>query len=123
MEIAKSHISYCSNIHPGEGWQAHFSELKANVPLIKERVSPDHAFGLGLRLSAKAAQELTEPSALTEFKQWLAQNDIYVFTMNGFPYGDFHLKRVKDNVHAPDWSTQERLNYTKQLFSPAVPTG
>lgn len=116
MELAKSHISYCSNIHPGEGWQEHFNELKTNVPLIKERVSPNKPFGLGLRLSAKAAEELSDSSALSEFKEWLARHDLYVFTMNGFPYGDFHLKRVKDQVHAPDWTTKLRLNYTKRLF-------
>lgn len=116
MQLASSHISYCSNIHPGEGWHEHFSELKTNVPLVKASVSPEQPFGLGLRLSAKAAQELSLAPALREFKQWLTQNDLYVFTMNGFPYGDFHLKRVKDKVHAPDWTTKERLQYTKKLF-------
>lgn len=116
MEFANAELSYCSNIHPGEGWQAHFDELKKNVPLIKASVSPDNPFGLGLRLSAQAGQELSDASALSEFKEWLQEQDLYVFTMNGFPYGDFHLKRVKDNVHAPDWTTKERLEYTKQLF-------
>jgi hypothetical protein len=36
--------------------------------------------------------------------------------MNGFPYGGFHRQRVKDEVHQPDWTTQERLDYTKKLF-------
>ena len=38
------------------------------------------------------------------------------FTMNGFPYGGFHNTRVKDQVHAPDWTTRERVDYTKRLF-------
>ncbi|MUH37513.1 xylose isomerase, partial [Zobellia amurskyensis] len=54
---------------------------------------------------------------LEEFKQWLGENDVYVFTMNGFPYGNFHNERVKDDVHAPDWTTSERLTYTKRLFN------
>jgi hypothetical protein len=36
--------------------------------------------------------------------------------MNGFPYGNFHDERVKDMVHAPDWTTRERVAYTKRLF-------
>tara|TARA_R110000765_G_scaffold99186_3_gene186206 strand:+ start:20 stop:970 length:951 start_codon:yes stop_codon:yes gene_type:complete len=36
--------------------------------------------------------------------------------MNGFPYGNFHDERVKDMVHAPDWTTNDRLTYTKRLF-------
>jgi hypothetical protein len=36
--------------------------------------------------------------------------------MNGFPYGGFHNTRVKDQVHAPDWTTTERVEYTLRLF-------
>jgi hypothetical protein len=36
--------------------------------------------------------------------------------MNGFPYGGFHHTIVKDHVHAPDWTTTDRLDYTKRLF-------
>ena len=36
--------------------------------------------------------------------------------MNGFPYGDFHGTRVKEDVYAPDWTTPERVEYTKRLF-------
>ncbi len=35
--------------------------------------------------------------------------------MNGFPYGSFHHTIVKDKVHAPDWTTQERVDYTIRL--------
>ncbi|WP_433896202.1 metabolite traffic protein EboE [Sphingobacterium mizutaii] len=116
MKLANSHLSYCSNIHPGEAWKDHFHELKTNLPKIKAAVSADQDFGLGLRLSAQAAKELSEPEALKEFQDWLKQNHIYVFTMNGFPYGDFHIKEVKDKVHAPDWTSKERFEYTKNLF-------
>ncbi|MFD1164641.1 metabolite traffic protein EboE [Sphingobacterium daejeonense] len=116
MKLANSHISYCSNIHPGEAWPDHFQELKKHLPKIKAAVSPDQNFGLGLRLSAQAAEDLKDPQKLLEFKIWLKDNGIYVFTMNGFPYGDFHIKEVKDQVHAPDWTSAERFQYTKTLF-------
>ena len=54
---------------------------------------------------------------ITKFKNWLGKNDAYVFTINGFPYGNFHGSRVKEQVYRPDWSTQQRLNYTLVLFS------
>lgn len=72
--------------------------------------------GLGLRLSHEASVELQNADNLTEFKQWLADNGAYVFTMNGFPYGEFHNTAVKDQVHAPDWTTHERLDYTIRMF-------
>lgn len=111
-----SHLTYCTNIHPGSDWKSTYDSLKEYVPGIKAKVSNDTSFGLGLRLSNKASEELNEGNNLIEFKQWLQKNDVYVFTMNGFPYGNFHAERVKDNVHAPDWTTKERVVYTKRLF-------
>ncbi len=119
------HVSYCTNIHPGTDWETTFNSLKEFAPKIKEQVSPDHPFGLGLRLSNKASEELTE-TRMAQFKKWLDANGLYVFTMNGFPYGNFHGERVKDTVHAPDWTTPERLVYTKRLFeqlSVLLPSG
>lgn len=72
--------------------------------------------GVGLRLSNRASEELGTGQKLAEFHQWLQANGLYVFTMNGFPYGNFHGERVKDRVHHPDWTTRERVTYTKRLF-------
>jgi sugar phosphate isomerase/epimerase len=79
-------------------------------------VSSDAPFGLGLRLSNTASAELNEGNHMPEFKKWLQENNIYIFTMNGFPYGNFHDEPVKDKVHAPDWTTKKRVKYTQRLF-------
>lgn len=115
MLTKNGHLTYCSNIHAGESWSDHFEKLKENIPAIKKSVAPEKAFGIGLRLSNVASLELEKEGLLNEFKEWLQQNDCYVFTMNGFPYGGFHHTRVKDQVHAPDWTTTDRLAYTKRL--------
>lgn len=116
MLIQQEHLTYCTNIHAGESWEAHFDALKRFVPAIKEMVAPHKSMGLGLRLSNQASEELIKPSQLAVFKAWLDEEDLYVFTMNGFPYGAFHQTQVKDLVHQPDWTTGERLDYTKRLF-------
>ena len=117
MNIDKNHqLTYCTNIHPGFDWVTTFDSLKSHVGKIKKQVSPNKPFGLGLRLSNKASEELGFGVHLDEFKNWLVANDVYIFTMNGFPYGNFHNERVKDDVHTPDWTTVERLTYTKRLF-------
>lgn len=116
MQLATGHLTYCTNIHPGENWPAHFTALKENFPAIKKQVSPGKPMGIGLRLSNVASVELEKEENLSEFKQWLAENDAYVFTMNGFPYGEFHHTAVKDQVHAPDWTTDLRVNYTNRMF-------
>ncbi|WP_437372437.1 metabolite traffic protein EboE [Maribacter litoralis] len=112
----KFHLTYCTNIHPGQDWKSTFESIKQHVPGIKSKVSKEQPFGLGLRLSNKASEELEMGNNLSDFKQWLDTNHLYVFTMNGFPYGNFHDERVKDMVHAPDWTTNDRLTYTKRLF-------
>lgn len=110
------HLTYCTNIHSGEGWAEVHEKLRHFIPKIKARVVPDRAFGVGLRLSDRASVELLEGNNLNTFKEWLQINDCYVFTINGFPYGGFHDQVVKDQVHQPDWTTTERLDYTLRLF-------
>ncbi|MBW4689100.1 MAG: metabolite traffic protein EboE [Komarekiella atlantica HA4396-MV6] len=109
------HLTYCTNIHPGESWLEVFANLEKHIPELKSRLSPKVPFGIGLRLADVAAKQLLEGNNLIQFQTWLTQQDLYVFTLNGFPYGGFHRQVVKDHVYAPDWSTQERLNYTLSL--------
>lgn len=116
MQTVTGHLSYCTNIHPGESWDAHFAQLQAFIPAIKTSVSPDKPFGIGLRLANKASLELAKEPTMLAFKQWLKEQDCYVFTMNGFPFGGFHHTVVKDQVHTPDWTTSERVFYTSRLF-------
>lgn len=115
MNTPQGYLTYCTNIHAGEGWNDHFAALQANVPKIKKALSPDQPFGIGLRLSNAASLDI-QGENLNKFKQWLRDNDCYVFTMNGFPYGGFHHTKVKDNVHSPDWTSNDRLEYTIRLF-------
>ena len=82
--------------------------------------------GIGLRLANLASTLLVQPQRLEEFKEWLEQVGGYVFTMNGFPFGAFHDTRVKEQVHAPDWTSEDRLQYTKRLatvLSQLLPEG
>ena len=72
-------------------------------------------FGIGLRLSNKETLSLQDPVALSEFKDFLLKENCYVFTINGFPYGDFHRTKIKEFVHSPDWLTRDRVEYTKRL--------
>ncbi|MFB2117769.1 metabolite traffic protein EboE [Parapedobacter sp. 2B3] len=110
------HLTYCTNIYGGEKWEDHFKLLKEHFPKVKHAVSPDSPMGLGLRLSDLASKALLDDRKLTELTDWLASEDGYVFTMNGFPFGNFHDDVVKAHVHAPDWTTPERLQYTTRLF-------
>ncbi|HMI03584.1 MAG TPA: metabolite traffic protein EboE [Pedobacter sp.] len=116
MKVNSGHLTYCTNIHAGKNWTEDFKALQKNFPAIKQSVSPDQPMGLGLRLSNEASLALANQATLDEFKQWLKDNDTYVFTMNGFPYGEFHHTVVKADVHTPDWTTDARREYSIRLF-------
>lgn len=116
MKIKDLHLSYCSNIHAGESWDATFRNLKIYIPEVKKRLDFKGSFGIGLRLSQEASLVLERPEILQQFRDWLKQTNAYVFTLNCFPYGGFHRTKVKEQVHAPDWTTEDRLTYTLRCF-------
>jgi hypothetical protein len=109
------HLTYCTNIHPGESWSEVRANLERYTTAVKQKVSPTHPFGLGLRLSARAAERLAHPGEISAFQEFMAENDLYMFTFNGFPYGPFHGEPVKEEVYLPDWTDEARLAYTNQL--------
>ena len=111
------HLAYCTNIHRGEDWPEIFRALREHTLAVRNQVCPDRAYAIGLRLSDRASRELSQAGTLLEFRQWLQKENCYVFTINGFPYGQFHGTRVKEQVYAPDWTTTERLEYTQRLFN------
>ena len=109
------HLTYCTNIHAGESWAEVRENLGRYLTAVRQRLAPAADFGVGLRLSAAAAVDLATSDRLAEFRKFLAANRLYVFTLNGFPYGPFHGRPVKEGVYQHDWRTAERLDYTNQL--------
>ena len=118
MKISNhAHLAYCTNVHRGNSWEETFDSLERYVMEVRKSVAPSERFAIGLRLGAEAARKLSYADEITKFRRWLDQNDAYVFTINGFPYGNFHGSPVKEEVYRPDWTTNERLNYTLALFT------
>ena len=109
------HLTYCSNIHPGETWAEVSASLADALPRIRTLLAHDGPLAIGLRLSAQAAQTLATGQALDAFLDFLRSGNYYVPTINGFPYGAFHGERVKEQVYLPDWRDERRVQYTNQL--------
>ncbi len=110
-------LTYCTNIHPGSGWEEVSANIRGFAPELKRRLSPDGDFGLGLRLSAREARELLEGARLADFRSYLEGEGMYVALLNGFPHGSFHGAPVKANVYAPDWREEARVEYTLDLIA------
>lgn len=111
------HLAYSTNVHRGESWAQVFDALQTHTLAVRDRVCPDKPYAIGLRLSERAAVELNDPEERLNFKRWLGKNNCYIFTFNGFPYGNFHGARIKENVYRPDWTSPERVAYTNLLFN------
>ena len=109
------HLTYCTKVHPGCGWEELFGNLRALVPQLKARLAPARPFGLGLRLSNAESLELLAGDQLAGFQEFLARHNLYVFTLNGFPYGTLAGQPVKEGIFAPDWRAARRLDYTLRL--------
>ena len=117
MQLAHGiHLAYCTNVHRGGNWAETFASLQEKVLRVRDAVTPDEPYAIGLRLGVDAAKELASDDKLSGFRRWLDDENCYVFTINGFPYGNFHGTRVKEQVYRPDWTTPERLAYTNLLF-------
>jgi len=109
-------LTYCSNIHPADDWPGVFAKLRQIPPELKRRIASKHSFGIGLRLSAAEAAELLQGGNLADLRSFLRDEGLYVALLNGFPFAGFHDCCLKDQVFAPDWHTEERVNYTLQLI-------
>ena len=108
-------IGYCGNVHPGRTLE----EVKQNLVKysldVKSKFAPTEKMGIGLWLSATTANELDNPDACLRFRDWLQDHELVPYTLNGFPFGDFHQQVVKHDVYLPTWADSKRLEYTIQL--------
>jgi len=117
MDLGKhGHLTYSTLVHPGDTWEEMWDSLTRYVPQVKARVSPDHPFGVSLRLSHESADTLTQSAEERQkLKQFLADNDLYLYTVNAFPYGPFKNRVIKLDVYEPDWASRQRTDYTKKV--------
>ncbi len=109
-------LGYCTNVHAGADLDQTLANLDRHAVAVKRNVSPHEPMGVGLWLSAATAAQLTaDPDGVAKFRGWLNERGLMAYTLNGFPYGDFHSDVVKHAVYQPDWADPDRFTYTLQL--------
>jgi hypothetical protein len=107
------HLTYSTLVHPADDWEQLYNSLVTYLPKVKERIAGNKAFGVCLRLSASSAATLAASAAERDkLKRFLADNNMYIYTVNAFPYGAFKGTVVKEQVYEPDWRSEERTRYT-----------
>jgi sugar phosphate isomerase/epimerase len=111
MTISSLPLSYCTNVHPGRTVTDVEQGLDQFTLPIKTNYGSELAAGLWL--AAPVVRELERtPDGVQRFADGLKRRGLTCYTLNAFPYGDFHSARVKENVYLPDWMQRERLEYT-----------
>jgi len=125
MSISTLPLSYCTNVHPAQTVAEVLSGLTDYTIPARERFGEKIAAGLWLPASAISELD-ANPGLVTQLKQKLTDGDLVCYTLNTFPYGNFHSERVKENVYIPDWTTSERFDYTvgcARILSELMPDG
>lgn len=112
MSLSNLPLGYCSNVHPGRAVAEVEGGLDRYTVPVRENLGTRIAAGLWL--AQPVVQELlAAPDGIDRFADGLRQRHLECYTLNAFPYGDFHSERVKEQVYLPDWSQPQRLDYTR----------
>ena len=106
---------YCTNVHAGTTLPQIKGNLTDYSSQIRSMFAPEKPMGIGLWLCNEVCQELTASHQAVPFANWLEENQFHPFTINGFPYKDFHQPVVKHRVYQPTWADKQRLDYTISL--------
>lgn len=106
-------LSYCSNVVAADTLEVLEQRLSSVFAVARQRAGLDQ-LGVGLWLPAHTMARLADDAAARRrLASLLADHGLRVVTMNAFPYGNFHGDSVKHAVYQPDWTTQQRLDYTR----------
>jgi sugar phosphate isomerase/epimerase len=110
------HLTYSTLVHAGDTWDDIWASLRKFVPQVKKNVCPNGKFGVSLRISHASSETLINaPEKRADLRKFLDDNDMYLYTVNAFPYGPFKNQIVKEQVYEPDWSSEARLRYTMNV--------
>ena len=110
------HLTYSTLVHAGDNWDQMRASVEEFVPKVKRRLGVEGKFGVSLRISGDSQKTLSESAqARSDLKKFLDGEGLYVFTINAFPYGPFKGQRVMERVYEPDWTTNQRVEYTKSI--------
>lgn len=110
MTLSTLPISYCTNVHPAQAVAEVESGLTEFTVPVRENVG---SLAAGLWLARPVIDELLASETLQQrLSKTLRDGDLSCYTLNTFPFGNFHDARVKENVYLPDWTRDTRFAYT-----------
>ncbi len=125
MSFSRLPVAYCANVHPSLSVDAVFSTLMRYTLPIQKQV--DRPIAIGLWMPQSVIEELPgRPDFAIKLSDELSCHKLMCYTLNAFPFGNFHSERVKENVYLPDWTDPARRLYTEEcanILSELLPDG
>src|SRR5881398_2890789 len=100
MALSPLPLGYCTNVHPGRTVAEVLAGLDRYTVPVRERLGRPVAAGLWLARPV-VDELLAAPDGVPAFAAELAARRLPCYTLNAFPYGDFHAARVKEHVYRP----------------------
>lgn len=115
MASAAPRLTYCTNAHAAPDLAAQLATVREHVaPIAAAARAAGRDFGLGGWWPMALVDELArDRGAAQRLADALAAAGARLWTLNAFPFGDFHGDVVKTAVYAPDWGHEDRLVYTR----------
>ena len=112
MNARPTVFGYCTNIHAGLDRASIEANLRQHSGVVRRQLGWDQ-LGIGLWIPQRAAHEIATDTK--SFAKLLGELGLNPYTMNGFPFDNFHGDRVKHAVYQPAWWERARVDYTVQL--------
>lgn len=112
MPFSNLPLSYCTNVHPGRSVAEVIRGLHDyTAPLIR---NCQGGVAAGLWLAQPVIAEiLATKTGLANLQEALQSHGLICYSLNAFPFGDFHSDRVKEQVYLPNWGDSRRREYTQ----------
>lgn len=108
-------LGYCTNIHPGTEVDEICKNLQTvSAEVARRRSGKPRTLPVGLWIPHTASVQLRR-HGMQPLIDTIAEHKLLPYTVNGFPYDNFHQDRVKHSVYQPAWWKDERLTYTRDL--------
>lgn len=111
MALSQLPLGYCTNVHAGRSVAEVLDGLDRYTVPVRNRVAQPIAAGLWLARPV-VDELLGMPDGASRLANELSVRQLTCYTLNAFPYGDFHAARVKETVYLPNWADPKRLTYT-----------
>ena len=121
------HLTYCTKIHPGRGWEELFGNLRRYAPALKARLAPEAAPSAWACACPRRRPGNSWPeTGWRSFRTSWPGTTSTSLPSTASPTATLTGPAVKARIFAPDWREEARVRYTLDLIEilrRLLPTG